>query len=145
MTHVADMDLIPAPKAVDPADVDALSRRVLADFPNGEELLEILGLDDPRDVALEALWPVADRLARLLDAQDGEGVATLLEPLTAEDRTSLLLVVTDWLNEASGRCGKCSHLDVFHSLSGKGERTGCSWHEGSDNRACRCKRFEEAS
>lgn len=43
------------------------------------------------------------------------------------------------------RCGRCSHLDLFHDVNAERLRTSCSWQVGPQLTACPCKRFEVAS
>lgn len=44
-----------------------------------------------------------------------------------------------------GRRCRCRHLDVFHNLNARSERTVCSWHVGRLCTPCGCRRFEAAS
>lgn len=86
----------------------------------------------------------AERLMRAAKAADAAAIRAIRDQLDPERlfATALALAVKAIGGAADCECG---HLDLFHNLSAKGERTGCSWHEGPANTPCGCKRFTEAA
>lgn len=93
-----------------------------------------------RERLINAATRTADRLVEALRIADHAAIRRLLSDLDDERKDAALLVFASRQAGVVGEC-RCGHLDLFHNLSGKGERTDCSWHEGPQGAPCGCKRF----